>query len=86
MAPLLDRMERWLTAERPDYFGSFQSGVTDDQLNAFEARFGVVLPSGFRDLYRWRNGQNDSCSESLQMNYMFSPLDGVADTKSDRKQ
>ena len=76
---LLGRMERWLAAHRPDYFARFQPGVTDAQLAAFEARFSVELPVAFRELYRWRNGQENGCYASLQLNRMFTPLEEVAD-------
>jgi cell wall assembly regulator SMI1 len=78
---LLDRMERWLAANRPDYLIRLQSGVTDAQLDAFEEQFGLRLPAAFRAMYRWRNGQEEGCYKSLQMNRMFSPLESVADTK-----
>ena len=79
---MLERMERWLAANRPEYFECLQPGVTDDQLNAFESQFELTLPTAFRELYRWRNGQVDSNYDSLQMNLMFSPLDDVASTKA----
>ncbi len=78
---LLDRLERWVAANRPDYFARLQPGVTDARLDAFEARFALKLPAGFRALYRWRNGQEDGCYKSFQMNRLFSPLESVADTK-----
>jgi cell wall assembly regulator SMI1 len=78
---LLERLERWLAANRPDYLAGLQPGVTDAQLDAFEARFALKLPAAFRALYRWRNGQADGNYKSLQMNRMFSPLEDVADTK-----
>ena len=78
---LLDRMERWLSANRPDYLACLQPGVTDVQLDGFEARFALKLPTAFRELYHWRNGQGDGNYKSLQMNRMFSSLEDVADTK-----
>jgi cell wall assembly regulator SMI1 len=79
--PLLARLEYWLKTNRPDYLARLQPGVTDAQLDAFEAQFSLQPPTAFRDLYRWRNGQEEGCSASLQMNRMFSPLEAVADTK-----
>jgi cell wall assembly regulator SMI1 len=79
--PLLGRMERWLAANRPDYLARLQPGVSDAQLDAFEARFSLKLPAAFRELYRWRNGQADGNYESLEKNRKFSPLESVADTK-----
>lgn len=78
---LLERMERWLATNRPDYFAQLQPGVDDAALNDFETRFALKLPTAFRALYRWRNGQADANSRSLQMNRMFVPLENVADTK-----
>lgn len=78
---LLERMERRLAANRPDYFARLQPGVTDAQLDAFEARYSFKLPPAFRSLYRWRNGQEERCFESLQLNRMFSPLEDVAEIK-----
>ncbi len=58
-----------------------QRGVSDANLNEFEVRFGLKLPVALRELYRWRNGQEDGCYDSLQLNRMFTPLEDVADFK-----
>jgi cell wall assembly regulator SMI1 len=78
---LIARMDRWLAANRPEYYARLQPGVAGQQLDAFEDRFGVRLPIAFRLLYKWRNGQENSCYASLEMNWMFSPLESVASTK-----
>ncbi len=78
---MIGRLDRWLEANRPDYFAGLQPGVTDAQLDAFEIQFALKLPAAFRALYRWRNGQANGNNESLQMNRMFSPLESVANSK-----
>ena len=78
---LLERMERWLVVNRPEYFARLQPGVSNARLNAFEAQFSLKLSAAFRELYRWRNGQADGYSESLQKGRMFSSLESVSDTK-----
>ena len=80
--PLLDRLERWLAVNRPDYLARLQPGVTDAQLDAFEAEFTLKLPLAFRELYRWRNGQEGGCYESIHYNRMFTPLEESASTKA----
>ena len=75
---LFVRVERWLTANRPDYYARLQPGVADAQL---DAKFSLILPPAFRDLYRWRNGQADGNYKSLQGNRMFSSLEEIAETK-----
>ena len=79
---LLAQLERWLTTNRPDYFARLQPGVSDARLDEFEAQFSLELPAAFRELYRWRNGQESSCFAALQSNRMFSPLEDVAEIKT----
>jgi cell wall assembly regulator SMI1 len=79
--PLIDRMDRWLVAHRPQYYAQLQSGATDADFAAFDAKFSLRLPEDFRHLYRWRNGQAATCSESLQYNRMFLSLQDSAETK-----
>jgi cell wall assembly regulator SMI1 len=78
---LIGRLDRWLAANRPDYYAHLVPGVADAQLDAFEARFGLGLPAAFRHLYRWRNGHDQRDSESLVYNLMFSSLEDIARTK-----
>jgi cell wall assembly regulator SMI1 len=78
---LIARLDRWLAANRPDYYALLQPGATDAQLDAFEARFSLRLPDAFRQLYRWRDGQNRRSFEPLYLNRTFSTLEDIADTK-----
>ena len=78
---LIARLDRWLAANRPDYYALLQPGATDAQLDAFEARFSLRLPHAFRQLYRWRDGQNRRSFEPLYLNRTFSTLEDIADTK-----
>jgi len=78
---LIERMDRWLAASRPDYYSLLQSGVGDADLDAFETKFAVKLPSVFRDLYLWRNGQDPMSSSPLQGNRSFCTLEEIAETK-----
>jgi cell wall assembly regulator SMI1 len=79
---LIERLDRWLAANRPDYYARLQPGVTSEALNAFEARFSLKMPQAFRLLYEWRNGQEPQCSASLQDNRMWLSLDGITETKA----
>jgi cell wall assembly regulator SMI1 len=79
--PLLRRLDRWLAANRPDYYALLQPGATDAELDTFEAHFALELPVAFRQLYLWRNGQDPMSSAPLQMNRSFSTLDEITRTK-----
>jgi cell wall assembly regulator SMI1 len=81
MEALIERMDRWLAANRPDYYAVLQPGATDAELDDFEAQFAIKLPAAFRTLYRWRNGQDEMSSASLQGNRSFCTLAEIASTK-----
>lgn len=81
LSDLLVRMDKWLSANRSDYYGKLLRGVSPKDLDAFEKKFQLQLPSGFRELYQWRNGQDPNCSASLQDNWMFSRLEDLSDSK-----
>ena len=83
VAALIGRMDRWLASNRPDYYALLQPGATDAELDAFEARLSLNLPEAFRQLYRWRNGQDPGSSNPLQFNRTFSTLEEIASTKEE---
>lgn len=81
MELLIQRLDRWLAANRPEYSARLRPGVTDARLDEFESRFALTLPDAFRQLYRWRNGYDMTRSESLVENLMFSSLEDIAGQK-----
>jgi cell wall assembly regulator SMI1/predicted DNA-binding WGR domain protein len=81
VSALLARMDKWLSANRSEYYGKLRRGASHQDLEAFEKKFQLQLPPGFRELYQWRNGQDPNCSASLQDNWMFSRLQDLSDSK-----
>ena len=81
ITPLIARLDHWLTVRRPDYHVLLRPGASDAQLAAFERRFTLELPNEFRQLYRWRDGQESMSALPLQFNRTFSPLADIAETK-----
>lgn len=78
---LIARMDRWIAANRPDYYARLQAGAKESVLNDLQIRFGVELPASFRSLYMWRNGQSSNSFESFQKNWMFLSLEEIERTK-----
>jgi len=79
---LIRRADTWLKANRPDYYATLRPGVDDAALDAYGARFGLVLPTAFRQLYRRRDGQDLGVdAEALVRNHMFVPLSNSASKK-----
>jgi cell wall assembly regulator SMI1 len=81
VAKLIERLDRGLATKQADYYRQLQTGVTDEDLNNFEKRFGLNLPQSFRSLYKWRNGQRSDCYKSIEDNRMFSSLEEIVETK-----
>lgn len=81
VATLIERADRWLAMNRPDYYARLQPGATDAVLDAFESHFSLRLPEAFRLFYKWRNGQDAHCNASFEDNRMFSSLEEIAETK-----
>ena len=78
---LLSRVDQWLAEHRPEFHAGLRPGATTDQLRDFEARFGIALPTTFKIIYGWHDGQEESCTASLQRNRMFMSLGDIASTK-----
>ncbi len=81
MNQLIAQLDTRLCRHRPDYYGSLQSGVTEEALNKLQQSLSSHLPPIFLDLYRWRNGQAANCSANLIDNWMFCSLEDVVSTK-----
>lgn len=81
MNELIDQLDSHIAGCRPDYYQRLQPGVDEVALDAFQVHLMSELPSVFRDLYKWRNGQNPDCTANLTDNWMFSPLEDVISTK-----
>lgn len=81
MLDAITRVDRWLATHRPDYYAHLRPGVSDAALDAFESRFSLRLPTGFRALYCWRNGQMPGYNEPLQHNRVFYSLEEITERK-----
>jgi len=77
MPALLERLDRWLRLYRADYYEWLRPGVPERELSSLERDLGRNLPAGFRELYRWHDGQDPECNLPLYYNQMFMPLHQV---------
>ena len=60
--PLMKKIEGLITANMPNegkrYFDNYKNinGASDEEIQAFENEFDVVLPDDFKKLYKYKNG------------------------------
>jgi cell wall assembly regulator SMI1 len=71
MKQSIERLDRWLRENRPDYYADLQPGVTETELSEFENLLGFGVPQSFKDLYMWRDGQAINSYKALQFNLSF---------------
>jgi cell wall assembly regulator SMI1 len=73
IAEVVRRLDAWLSCHRPEYYQNLRQGLTDAQWAEFQSRLGVSLPTAFRELYQWRDGQhNDSLAFHMNQDWMCS--------------
>lgn len=81
MNALIQELDAWLKQHRQKYYASLNTGATEAEIVSFRSQLGIAVPDDFAALYRWRNGQMDDCSESLEHNRMFMSLAAILETK-----
>ncbi len=54
MNQLIQRLERWLRDNAPNYYASLDPGVSSEAISSFEDTHQVRLPDLVRDLWQWR--------------------------------
>ena len=65
---------------RPDFYLQLNPPLTDFELGQLEVKYKLVLPADLKLLYKWKNGQADSCCDSFVNNSVFIPLDTALDS------
>lgn len=74
MYELLQKLDSYLSALRPEFYSNLNAPLTDDQLDQLEELYSMKIPNDLRILYQWKNGQQADCYEAFVNNSMFIPL------------
>ncbi|WP_237724616.1 SMI1/KNR4 family protein [Deinococcus alpinitundrae] len=75
LGEVLARIEAWYSENVPALHATLRPGTSDAELDALEEATGLQLPSAFRTLYRWHDGQNWSAGGVFGLG--FESLEGV---------
>ncbi|MBF6347677.1 MULTISPECIES: SMI1/KNR4 family protein [Nocardia] len=54
----MTRLDRWLAANRPEYYAALRPGAADTDIHEITTRVGSEIPPLLRELLTWRNGQD----------------------------
>ncbi|MFD2965919.1 SMI1/KNR4 family protein [Sphingobacterium bambusae] len=83
MNHILRELDSFLSSLRPTFYSDLNSPLDDAELDKLEADYAIKLPNDLRALYKWKNGQKESCYASFVNNSVFLPLDQVLDTAAE---
>ena len=77
MKDIIQRIDRWLQANRPNYYKNLEPGLSTQEIIEWEAKIGFVFPEDFKILYQWKNGQIDESREYFMDFSFFDPIEMV---------
>ena len=83
IAPVLARLDAWYAANLPQDQFAFNPPASEADLDSFERRIGLKLPSAYRQLYRWHDGdKNDLFSGHVYGTPLLSLSDAAIQWKT----
>lgn len=83
MESTLQKLNQNVSFLRPEFYKSLKEPLSDNNIEALEKKYNVILPEDLKELYKWKNGQDDTVYESFVNNSTFISLDEALDTASE---
>ncbi|MBW4616288.1 MAG: SMI1/KNR4 family protein [Desmonostoc vinosum HA7617-LM4] len=77
MKEILNRIEAWFQEHLPEVLDSLNSGANASEIELLENQIQIQLPSAFKELYRWHNGQKSGAYPGLFYGLEFLSLEEV---------
>ena len=74
MDEIIQKLDKYLSTLRPEYYLELNEPLDDSQLDQLEEFYKLKIPNDLRTLYKWKNGQDAKCYEAFVNNSMFIPL------------
>ncbi len=80
---LLERLERWLAAHRPQLLKALRPGANEVELQALQAQLGRELPGELRTLLAWHNGQGEDYPGRFEEDWLLMGAGEIAQAKKE---
>lgn len=65
---------------RHNYYLELNPPLVLSEILKLESKYQIKIPAELKQVYLWKNGQKNSCSEAFVRNQMFTPLEDVLET------
>jgi len=79
MKEIIERLDKWVSENRPEYYKDLNTGLSDFEIKAWETKFGFEFPEEFKWLYQWKNRQSNSNREYFFEYQLFDSMEMVYD-------
>ncbi len=73
----ITELDKHLRENRPKYYSKLNAPLSKEEISKLEKQYNVIIPSDLKELYLWKNGQEQECYENFVNNCMFEPLENV---------
>ncbi|MCM0665145.1 SMI1/KNR4 family protein [Flavobacterium tyrosinilyticum] len=83
MIDLVNRLNDQLETSRLDYYNNLKEPLSDKEIEILEEKYQVQIPNDLKELYKWKNGQDQNCYEAFVNNSMFMSLEDVLDSREE---
>ncbi|MBD2358522.1 SMI1/KNR4 family protein [Tolypothrix sp. FACHB-123] len=74
MKEILNRIDNWLNNNFSEVLDTLNPGATEEEIQELENKIQIELPSSFKDLYKWHNGQKSGTYPGLFYGLEFLSL------------
>ena len=75
MKQTIQKLDTLLSSFRAEFHTDLREPLNDKQIDILEEKYAVKLPPDLRELYQWKDGQDDSSYEAFVNNSTFIPLE-----------
>jgi cell wall assembly regulator SMI1 len=86
MSGLIERLDKWLAENRPEYYEGLAKGASEKDIATLESKLGVTLPDEFKELLKWRNGQKSDNFDSIYYTFSFMSADDIEGTRRENNE
>ncbi|MGV3611407.1 MAG: SMI1/KNR4 family protein [Fluviicola sp.] len=75
MKEIVEKLNTLIAGRRAEFYADLQESLNDQQIDSLQEKYKIQLPQDLRELYKWKNGQDDSSYEAFVNNSTFIPLE-----------
>lgn len=81
MRQIIQQLDSHLKQNAPELYSTLKPPLTNAQIDALETQYSIKLPADVREIYLWKNGQDEESYKSLYGNKTFLSLEQAIEAR-----